>query len=239
MLWRKHPLLDVLIEQWPGFLSDPPEHNPFARRDGQGWFHCSALSHKPPTVTFSPRRCIQEYLGLPSDREDWTPESAWKILRGIAVDTAAQVALNRSGLPIRTQVALEDAGLHLRGTPDFMLDIGVGLVGDIKAVDGELWERYYADPAWNPANAYWWRQLQSYLWMTGLPEGWVAVFHGGGPTRQRTLADCWLLRSFQRDEATIRAVERDVRQLNLFLEQLLPFLDDDEELARRLPLDVK
>ena len=206
-----HPLVEDLIAHLPAIFDNPPERNPFGRKERSGWFHCSDLNiYKRKTMDYD--FAIRQYLGETVEKT-WTPESSLHVCIGQGIDALTDAAFQACDEVVQTQCELRNEGLHLRGTPDFIWTDGLDdIVGDVKSTGWATFNNFWANDRWPLEKAYFWRQLQAYLFLSELDEGLLIVVDRGGADR-KPLADCFAARAYYRDEAVIAQIVKDVEYM--------------------------
>jgi hypothetical protein len=223
-----HTIVEAIVENMTIFLTDPPDHNPFARHKGRtGSFHASDMN---VYKKWSARHCVEIFLGLPTAKV-FTPESAMSIAIGQAIDYATSAALDACGWA-ETQLCLENSALRFRGTPDFnWLGGYTPLVGDVKSTDEGTYRQYWANSDWDLSRAYYWRQLQSYLYLAEQERGLLVAVNRNGANWQHDLRACISARYYYRDEKCIAKLLADLRYLGECADRYLAATTDLEREA--------
>lgn len=244
-----HPLIEQILTYLPT-AREFIEANPFARKHRAGWFGCSDLDDKPGSdITFQPGRVLRSFLGLP-DGKLWDQGSSWCRDLGTAIDALVggalkQIQLHR-GMVQGTQLDLQNPACpNLRGTPDMLLDLaGRSIYCDLKSTSPRLHAEWTSD-GWDVSRAYFWRQLQAYLWLAEADRGLILFVDrssfdldaSGRPRFGRDLEAMFEMVPFRRDDLCIQKLRDDLDRLNSYLPGVLQAAAPDrtpEQTIRRL-----
>lgn len=231
-----HPIVQAIIDNLPAYLTAPPEHNPFARKDRSGKFNCSDLNRDGRRVKFSPRHCVMQFLGLPVAKS-FDSSASLHMAIGTGIDMAAECALRASDLDIETQISLYDDGLWLGGTPDFIdYSTGYPLVGDVKSTGTSTFRDFWGNPSWDLSRAYFWYQLQAYLLLTHTDKGMMVVVDRGGVDWSRPIESIFSVRYFQKCKNTCDAIIEDLRYMQRCVNEYRA-ANTDKERQQALPME--
>lgn len=211
-------LVADVIDALPKVVHEPmPAVEP---KDRSGWFHASDL--KGGSIKFKPQECVDQYLGL-GEETVFSAETCLSLGIGIGIDRLFDAALSRCWGITATQADLRDEALRLRGTPDFIFaPWAEPLPGDVKSCGPMTYRRYWANDGWSPSGAYFHRQLQAYMMLTGADRSVLMVVNRAGCEMGDDISRCVTARWVYEDLSCQAGIKRDLEYLLRCVKQRSP-----------------